>query len=233
MARDSGINTLMTVASADLARLYVQAPFDALANPVNDDLIGAGLSMWPQGSAWGTPDGQALPLSSNLARFTRVLLDSFEWLYGRAFALTREATVQGVNELLDEWEADYGLPGECSSEDGSVAERLRSLEAKVAAQKVIHPSDFIAVALSYGFEIEIEEPAVFECGFSECGGEHTCGDPREEVYWLVRIKGLAVDYFRCGESECGYDPLFSLGQAERVLCILRTFAPAWTIPVLA
>ncbi|MBD8555563.1 DUF2313 domain-containing protein [Rhizobium sp. CFBP 8762] len=231
---DGTVYTADKVASLVLEQSVAQTPpWDALANPVNNDLIGAALAMWPQGAAWGSPDGQAVPLTSMLARFTRVLVDSYVWLYARAFGLARESTVQGIVELLDEWELDYGLPGECGTSANTFSERIRALAAKVASQKTVHPLDFLRIAYFYGFEIEIEEPAVFECGFSECGGEHTVGDPREEIYWIVHVRDLAVDYFRCGESECGQDPLFSLGEAERLLCILRSIAPAWTVPVLA
>lgn len=231
--RDPGLNTVTTAASvlADLAP--VAAPYDALANPDSDGLISAALSLLPQGPAWGSPDGQAVDLSSMLAKFTRVLLDPFLWLYARAWTLMRNSSVQGVDELLTDWETEYGLPDNCVTGETGVSGRLRALEAKVNSQAAITPGDFIRVALSYGFEITIEEPATFECGFSECGGEHTVGDVRQEVYWIVHVTGLAVDYFTCGLSECGFDPLFDLGDAERLLCILRRLAPAWSIPILS
>ena len=208
------------------------APYDALANPGNDDLIGAGLALLPQGAAWGSPDGQAISLASNLAGLMRVFLDSFQWLYQRIWTLARNASVSGVDELLSEWEAEYGLPDNCVTGETGVAERLRALAAKVAAIAVITPGDFIRIAATYGFIIEIEEPAMFECGFSECGGEHTVGDIRQESYWIVRTYSIAVDYFRVSEGECGFDPLFTYGDGERLLCILRRLAPAWTEPVL-
>jgi uncharacterized protein YmfQ (DUF2313 family) len=233
MARDPAFNTVTTAASVLDDLIPVAAPYDALANPDNDGLISAGLALWPQGAAWGSPDGQAVSLESNIARLTRVFLDSFIWLYQRAWTLVRNSSVQGVDELLPEWEAEYGLPDNCATGETSVAERLRALEAKVNSQAAITPGDFIRIAASYGFEISIEEPAIFECGFSECGGEHTTGDARQETYWIVHVTGLGVDYFTCGVSECGFDPLFDLGDADRLLCILRRLAPAWTTPVLA
>ncbi len=232
MARDPGLNTVTSVASGSDEIIAVAAPYDTLADPSNDDLIGAAMAMWPQGAAWGSPDGQATALSSVLAGLTRVLVDSFEWLYQRIWTLARNASVQGVDELLPEWEAEYGLPDNCVTGETSIAERLRALETKVASQAIITPGDFIRIAATYGFIIEIEEPAIFECGFSECGGEHTVGDVRQESYWTVRTYNVAIDYFYCGESECGYDPLFTFGDGERLICILRRLAPAWTLPIL-
>jgi len=233
LARDPGLNTVTTVASAGAPGAGVPAAWDNLAAPSNDDLVGGAVSLWPPGAAFGTPDGQAMSLSGLLARFTRVLISPWEWLYARGFRLVSESTVFGVNEMLQDWEVEYGLPDACGAEDTSIAGRLRALEAKLMAVAIITPSDFIRLAASYGFVITIEEPAVFECGFSECGGEHTVGNARQEVYWLVTVTDLAVDYFRCGESECGFDPLFSYGEAERLLCLLRQHSPAWAIPVLS
>lgn len=231
--RNTYEHTRTSLASDDGDSILVTAPADALAEPENDDLISAALSLWPQGAAWGSPDGQAVSLSSVLARFTRVLLDPFVWLYARAWKLARESTVAGVDELLTDWETEYGLPDNCVTGETSRAERLRALEAKVRALSVATPGDFIALAARYGFSITITEPVIFECGFSECGGEHETGAPREETYWLVHVADLAVDYFECGFSECGHDPLFDLGDAERLMCILRRLAPAWTLPILA
>jgi uncharacterized protein YmfQ (DUF2313 family) len=233
MARDPALNTVTTAATALAGVMPVAPPADALDDPTNDSLISAGLSFWPMGAAWGSPDGEAMSLSSNLANFTRVLLSLFEWLYRRAWTLVRNATVQGVDELLPEWEQDYGLPDNCVTGATSVAERLRALEAKVNSIAISTPGDFIRVANSYGFSITIEEPAIFECGFSQCGGEHTVGDVRQEVYWIVHVGELAIDYFICGISECGLDPLFDLGDAERLICIMRRLAPAWSLPILS
>lgn len=233
MARDPGLNTVTSFASVIEDRARLRAPFDALSDPGVEDLAAATAAMWPPGAAWGSPDGEALDPASVLGRFTRVLADMFALLYQRAWRLARNATVQGVDELLADWESDYGLPDGCTPGATTTSERLRSLEAKVLSLAVITPEDFIRLAAGYGFSITIEEPAMFECGFSECGGEHTVGDVRQEIYWLVSVTDLAVDYFRVSESECGHDPLFSFGEAERLLCILRKLAPAWSLPVLS
>lgn len=233
MSRDPGINTITTAASALAEVQRLVQPYDVLSAPNNDTLLGAGLSFWPPGAAFGSPDGQAISFQSVLAGFTRVLLSPLEYLYARAYRLALESIPAFADELLPEWEAEYGLPDNCVTGETSRAERLRALETKVASVANITPGDFIRLAAAYGFEISIEEPAVFECGFSECGGEHAVGDFRQEAYWIVRVTDPAVDYFRCGESECGVDPLFDLGDAERLMCILRRAAPAWTIPVLS
>lgn len=233
MSRDPALHT-WTYDASDIDEI-VQAPppWDALSDPSNDDLLGGALTFWPPGSAFGSGDGTAVSLSSVLARLTRALLSPFETLYARAYRLAIESSVFGANELLLEWEIDYGLPDSCGSGTSSIAERLRALQARVASTAVITPGDFIRVAASYGFTIAIEEPCIFQCAFSECGGEHEIGDTRQEAFWIVYVADLAIDYFRASEGECGRDPLFSLGDAERLICILRRIAPAWTVPILS
>lgn len=233
MARDPGRHTWTYAASVIDAIVPAASPWDSLSEPSNDDMIGAALTFWPPGAAFGSPDGQAVSLGSVIAGLTRVLLSPFETLYARAYRLAMESSVFGADELLPEWEAEYGLPDGCGAGGSSVSERVRALEAKVASLAVITPGDFIRIAANYGFEIAIEEPAIFECGFSECGGEHEVGDARQEVFWIVHIADLAIDYFRASEGECGYDPLFSLGDGERLICILRRLSPAWAIPALS
>lgn len=232
MARDPGRHTVTLTPSGGVARDSVPTPWDGLASPGSDDLIGAASTLWPQGSAWGTPDGQALSETSLLSRFTRVLVDPMLDLYARAWRLARNATVSGVDELIEEWEADYGLPDDCETEAQTLARRLYWLQAKVMSQAAITPGDFVRVAREFGFEVAIEEPCIFGCGHSECGGEHETGAASEEVYFIVRVRDLQVTYFRAGESECGADPLFDYGATAVLLCIIRKIAPAWTIPVL-
>lgn len=232
MPRNSGRHTVTLNAADPLIGDKVPVPYDQLADPDSDRLIGAALTLWPQGAAWGTPDGAAMDLNSVLARFTRALIDGFVYMYRRAFLLAREATVSGVDELLPDWEADYGLPDICDIDEQTTAERISRLAAKVMSAKVITPEEFVRLALTYGFEVAIEEPCIFTCGFSECGGEHECGGFEDEVYFVVRIRDLRVTYFRVCESELGADPLFEYGTAAKLRCIIRQVAPAWTIPVL-
>jgi len=232
MAKRNSYEHTTTAGFTPVSAPGVDVPRDALSSPTSDDLISAGLSFWPPGAAWGSPDAEALSLASVLARFTRVLMSPFEWLYARAWHLALESSTQTVSETLDSWEADHGLPERCFSSEPSASQRLAALRRKVNAAPVSTPEDFIRLAADFGFEIEIEEPCIFECGFSECGGYHTTGSPTEETYWSVRVKDAAITYFECGTSELGVDPLFSLGEAEQILCLLRQHAPAWTLPIM-
>lgn len=230
MSRSSYRHTL-TTGFTPRVQTVLTLPDDALSQPDNDDLISAALTFLPTGPAWGSPDGEAVSLDSWLGRFTRVLTAPFVFLYARAWQLVRESSAQTVSETLDDWEKDYGLPERCFTGEQSIPQRLAALRRKVASEPLNHPEDFIRVAADFGFEIEIEEPCMFECGFSECGGEHECGDVAQEVHVIVRVRDAAISYFECGTSECGLDPLFSLEGAEQILCFLRQELPGWVVAV--
>lgn len=159
------------------------------------------------------------------------MLAPFAELYGRAWRLTEESRATTLVASLADWEADHGLPDPCLAEDPSTAARRAALLARVRGNAVITPQDFVRLAHDIGFEIAIEEPAMFECGFSECGGEHSVGDRRQEAFWVVHVYNLAVDYFTVGESECGFDPLFFIGAIERLQCLFDRLKPGWTRPV--
>lgn len=231
--RDPGLNTVTTLASLGEAAVPPPPPIDALSDPAVEDLAPAGRALWPRGAAWGTPDGVEADPDSVLARLTRVLLAPFAALYRRAYLLALESVPALADQTLPDWERDHGLPEPCVTGAQTRVERLAHLAAKVDATPVVTPGDFIRLAALYGFAVTIEEPAVFELGFSELGGEHTLGDWRQESYWIVRVAEAGVTFFRLGESELGSDPLFSYGEAATLLCILSRIAPAWSIPILA
>ncbi len=209
----------------------VTVPSDALSAPGSDALISAGLSLWPPGAAWGSPDGQAVSLSSVFAMFTRVLLSPFEWLYARAFRLALEANTQTVSELLPDWEKDHGLPEACFTGEQTASQRLTALRRKVLSEPLSHPQDFVRVAADFGFVIEIEEPNIFECGGSECGGRHEAGSAAQEAFVIVRVKDSAETFFEIGASECGVDRLYDVIGASDVLCFLRQELPGWVVAV--
>ncbi|WP_313194595.1 hypothetical protein [Shinella zoogloeoides] len=228
--RDAYRHTITNTFSARQA-VSAEVPADALSAPTSDDLVSAGLMFWPSGAAWGAPDGDAVSLTSVLTRFTRVLLSPFEWLYARAWRLALESSAQTVTETLDLWEQEYGLPEHCFPPDQSTAMRLAILRSKVSAEPLSHPEDFVRVASGFGFEIEIEEPCIVECGYSECGGRHETGAAQEEAFAIVRVRDAAAGYFECATSESGFDRLYDLGGAEQIVCFLRQELPGWVVVI--
>lgn len=231
MSRRNSWQHTLTNSFTPKAASTVIVPSDALAAPDSDSLISSGLSFWPPGAAWGSPDGQAVSLSSGLAKFMRVLLSPFEWLYARGFRLALEANTQTVTELLPDWEKDHGLPEACFTGEQTATQRLTALRRKVMAEPLAHPEDFVRVAADFGFTIEIEEPNIFECGGSECGSFHETGDALEEAFLVVRVQDSAETFFEIGTSECGVDRLYDVVGASDVLCFLRQELPGWVVTV--
>ena len=230
--RDSATNTWTFYEPPDdPAEVAPLEPSDPLAGPDVETLLPAGHALWPRGAAWDSPDGLAPAADSLLANFTRALLGPLADMYGRAWGILRQSWARQADWSLADWEADYGLPNPCAAADATTASRKADLLVRVRSTATITPQDYVRLAHDAGYDIAIEEPAMFECGFSECGGEHTVGDIRQEAYWIVHIYGLAVDYFRCGESECGYDPLFATSDIERLRCLFRDLYPGWSQPV--
>lgn len=231
MSRKNSWQHTVTNSFTPKASSSVTVPTDALSAPDSDSLISAGLAFWPPGAAWGSPDGQAVSSSSNLAKFTRLLLSPFEWLYARAFRLALEANTQTVSELLPDWEKDHELPEACFTGEQTATQRLVALRRKVMAEPLSHPEDFVRVAANFGFEIEIEEPNLFECGESECGGRHEAGAASEEAYLIVRVKDSAETFFEIGASELSVDRLYDVVGSSDVLCFLRQELPGWVVAV--
>lgn len=231
MSKRNSWQHTVTSSYAVQAEASAALPADALSAPDSDRLISAGLTFWPTGAIWGSPDGQSVSLSSMLARFTRVLLAPFEWLYARAWQLALESSVQTVSEMLPDWEREYGLPERCFTGEQSTAQRLTALRRKVASLPLSHPEDFVRVAADFGFTIEIEEPNIFDCGYSECGGFHETGAAAEEAYVVVRVRDSAETLFEIGTSELGSDRLYDLVGSSDVLCFLRQELPGWVVAV--
>jgi uncharacterized protein YmfQ (DUF2313 family) len=229
MSKRNSYQHTLTDNFASATSMVVAVPADALSAPTSDDLISAGATFLPTGAAWGTPDGEALSLQSVLARFVRVLLAPFEWLYARAWRLALESSVQTLGETLPDWEKEFGLPERCFSAEQSTSQRMMALSRKVNGAPLSHPEDFIRVAADFGFTIEIEEPCIFECGYSECAGRHEVGAAAEEAFIVVRVQGSSFSYFEVSTSECGFDPLFAAGGSEEIICFLRQELPGWVV----
>lgn len=222
---------------------------DALADPA-DEVVAQGLyGLLPAGPAWRTPDNTAFDENSRLGGFLRGLAGDMADLYRRLFGTGMESTASTLDQSLDDWEIEFGLPDPCLGPEPSRDMRLRFLLAKVRSTGTITPGDFIWLAAGLGYEVEIEEPVPFECGQSEigawhevAGGGYELGEPTlimqgaehaVEFDWIVRIKNVAVIYFECGLSQCGADALTEFGRAEDLECLFRSLAPAWTRPIFS
>jgi len=160
----------------------------------------------PTGPAWPQPGpGDA---DTVLMRLLAGLADGLAALHIRAADLTeRESDPAQTAELLERWEAAYGLPDPCTPLGSTLQARRSALLAKIAAQGAATPAYFEAVCAALGITGTVTEL-----------GNHA---------WQVALPATQLIYFRAGASEAG-DHLgeFVTGQAE---CVLTRLKPAHTV----
>lgn len=202
---------------------------DELSAPTAEDLLPAGLALWPRGAAWGSPDGEAVNRSSVLARLTRALLAPFADLYARAWQLTLESRSRSLVDSLEDWERDYGLPGACDAPDDR-DRRIARLRARVRRLATITPADFIVLAARLGYVTAIKEPVAFRCGQTPIGGFGVPTDTDLECQWVMLVRDVPVARFMAGIGQAGVTPLLSIDRGT-LECEVRRIAPSWTKPV--
>ena len=188
----------------------------------------------PVTAAWGTPDNQTLDQASVLYRFWTAIGAGFANAYRALFQVSMESTSVTLDQSLEDWEHELGLPDPCMAETDSRAARIAAVRTRVLASAIVTPQDFIRLAASMGYEVFIEEPRPFECGISECGWtDEIAGsmDGQIEWDWIVSIAGQPARYFEMGESECGIDALTDWEPIQDIECMFRRIAPAWSRPL--
>jgi uncharacterized protein YmfQ (DUF2313 family) len=184
-------------------------------------------ALMPPGAVWSASDpdsfqGQLLAAwAEELARVD-----------GRAGDLIDAAFPGTVAELLDEWEADFGLPEPCDTRTGlDVAARRARLLFKYTYRADHTAAGWHALAASYGATIELYRY------YPSYAGRLVAGRPlighRGRYFWRVTITSptVAVTRFTAGRSRAGQ----SLGTWERspLECAIRHRAHAHTLPIIA
>jgi len=178
------------------------------------------INHWPQGRAWNRESG-SLFFETNEG--IGVELSRVE---SRAKDLLEETDPRKTFELLEDWEAMLGIPDECSSLEGTIAERIAVVLRKLTARggNTFSKEFLIALAATLGYTITIEEPGVdlFRCGISRCG------DRLYGVLWLFWIQVITdtfvLDVFRAGTNRAG-DRLRTFENTE-LECVIDNAVPA-------
>lgn len=90
--------------------------------------------------------------------------------------------------FIEEWEKSLGIPDDCFDVNGTIEERRLNIVVKFALMNIQTRPDFISLAATYGFEIEISNLAVntFTYTFPIV---FATGDPLEQNF-VVIIKFL-------------------------------------------
>lgn len=109
------------------------------------------LALLPQGSAWLRDDDTALAL------LIKGLAEEFARIDARAQQLIDESLPSGVIELLERWEADYGLPDSCSSVVQTFDQRISALEQKYKLYGSQSRAFLVSLVDAYGLIANISE----------------------------------------------------------------------------
>jgi len=129
---------------------------------------------------------------------------------------------------LADWERVLGLPDTCAGGYGQTqAERIAAALSKIRQRGGQSRAYFIGVAKALGFEITIEEHAVYTCE-SPCD-QPICEEPWRFV-WTVRAPAATIRESTC-ESGCA-GPLASWGNAQ-LECVINRLKLAHTFVIFA
>lgn len=78
---------------------------------------------------------------------------------------TNELSPNEANYLITEWESAVGIPDDCFSGDGTLAERQRDVLVKLASLAAQTSDDLIAIADIFGVDVEITAGSDFDLFF--------------------------------------------------------------------
>lgn len=189
----------------------------------SEDYLHLFQSLLPKGRFWSRDP------NSVLSQFFRGLGEEFVRIETRANVLLQEKDTRYANELLDEHEADYGLPDDCEPTDEFTdGERRQRLNVRLRATGAQDKTYFIELAESLGFPgATITEYTPFWCGLGASGDP--CGDQNNLFYWTVNVNVFGdLTYFTAGSSRAG-DALAAYPNTDYMVCLIERYKPAHTI----
>ncbi|MBI4804470.1 MAG: DUF2313 domain-containing protein [Desulfovibrio sp.] len=145
-------------------------------------------------------------------------------------------------EWLEDYERNYGLPGDCRQQGLLLQERLALLSIALTERAAINRAYYVWLAAQLGYTITIEEYGQFKAGFSSAGDRLTnyqtlftagcrAGQPLAagalwQYVWVVHATGEPTTLFRAGLSGAG-EPLASWSN-QLLECAITSGAPAHT-----
>lgn len=117
------------------------------------------------------PPGSALRRDpdSNTHKLMLALADELARVDGRRNDAAEEMFASTVDELLPEWEKEYGLPDPCVEAAQTIPERIAALIGKVTGVGGQTPQFYIDLAGRLGINITIDELSGFQLGINGMG----------------------------------------------------------------
>lgn len=197
-------------------------------NLTAQDYRGLLFSLLPPGMVWPVEP------ESNVQRLLDGSAQEFARVDARVADLLVEADPRRALYLFEEWEASYGLPGDCAPADQSMSDRRAALVGRVVSQGGMRAADYIELAAGLGYEdiqiIELREATVevnTPTGYAGAAiGDDINGSDWDST-WRVLLPNGVVRESVVDEAQIG-DPLRSWGD-ELIECALREAAPSWLI----
>jgi uncharacterized protein YmfQ (DUF2313 family) len=195
-----------------------------------DDHHSGAMALLPTGAVWPRdPFGV-------LSRTVRGLAGVHHHAWTRVKAMLNEADPRSTYETIDMWETDCGLPDPCVENPPTALEARRAaVITKRQMGATTTPMQFIAIAASLGYEIEIKEFRPFRA-WSPCNsflntndGTDAAGNPRRVGWshcWRVRVLNRRAVYWMRTNSPCNsFLRTWTTGDLE---CIFERIKPAHT-----
>ena len=155
----------------------------------------------PLGMAW--PRGAG----ANIHKLLDGLAAEPARIHDRADDLMGEMHPATVTELLEEWEAVWGLPDYCVSDLDTLGERRSALMSRIRLVGGQTPGFFIRLAAEVGYTVTVTE---------NVGGNPTV--------WRINAPPVTVRWARAGQSRAG-NSIRTWGN-EILECTIQRVAPA-------
>ena len=185
-----------------------------------DDFVGAMQRLLPRGRVWPRdPDANLTALLRGLAAICARQTERDNYLLIDGFPATSV-------ELLTDWEATLGLPGDCVGELGTIEQRQRAAAAKLASIGGQSVPYLISIAATLGYIVTITEFMPWRVNM-----------PIGAIYgtawayaWQVNAPAETITRFTCRSGV--NEPLQSWGNLQ-LECLMHEYAPAHTIVLIA
>ena len=175
-------------------------------------------SLLPPGPAWTTEPG------SNLTKLLKGLGEELERVDNQAGGLVLEANPLSMSTMLDVRYQEAGLPDLCKGKPAEDSEQQKEVVGKWSARGGQSIAYFYEVAEKYGFDIIIDEYAIFKI---EHQGIETLGIDSEYAYsWSINYVDGQQIYFRAGENKA--DDRLEVAKGIGINCIFGKLKPAHT-----
>ncbi len=207
-------------------------PRDALTSPSVDDLQAMSLMLIPRGAAWGSPDGEAVPLTGVRAMLFKGFAVGLKAVYERLTEVLQAAGVTSQYIATEEWEFELGLPDPClTPPEDDEARRLAIIERR-RWRGIMTPADFACLVERLGYSATIEEHFDGMRAGSPIGNLRL-GRPSDEnvVTFVIQLVSPPT-HFAIGTDGVGNARLTDFRSADDLACYLVRVMPAEIVPVI-